>query len=184
MEIVSRYSEVLDAKGDPVDISTFLPLARAAVQESLAVEIDHHPLETFDARTRFACVRQHYVAVNPLEAVKPPRKEAPKDNVDAVLVEGRTVMNAVQSGDDPDEARWLLAFLGLRRGERLGRRTRHTRTHPRQRLNSSPHTPMSLPVRATLTTQTASSPDRTRPSGSATAPRCGPNRVPGRSRRG
>lgn len=72
-------------------------------------------------------VRQHYVAVNPLEAVKPPRKEAPKDDIDAVLVEGRRVMNAVQSGDDPDEARWLLAFLGLRRGERLGLPWRNVR---------------------------------------------------------
>ena len=54
MEVVGRYSEVLDAKGEPVDIHTFLPLARAAVQEAMAVEIDHHPLETFDARTRFA----------------------------------------------------------------------------------------------------------------------------------
>jgi adenine-specific DNA methylase len=54
MEIVGQYTEVLDAKGDPVDIATFLPLARAAVQEAMAVEVDHHPLETFDARTRFA----------------------------------------------------------------------------------------------------------------------------------
>jgi putative DNA methylase len=54
MEVVGRYSEVLDATGSPVDIHTFLPLARAAVQEAMAVEVDHHPLETFDARTRFA----------------------------------------------------------------------------------------------------------------------------------
>lgn len=54
MEVVGRYREVLDAKGDPVDIYTFLPLARAAVQEAMAVEINHQPLETFDARTRFA----------------------------------------------------------------------------------------------------------------------------------
>lgn len=54
MEIVGQYSEILDAKGDAVDIATFLPLARAAVQEAMAIEIDHHPLETFDARTRFA----------------------------------------------------------------------------------------------------------------------------------
>lgn len=65
-------------------------------------------------------VRQHYIAVNPLEAVKPPRKEKPKDDIDAVLAEGRTVLEAIQTGDKPDEARWLLAFLGLRRGERLG----------------------------------------------------------------
>ena len=54
MEVVGRYSEVRDATGEPVDIHTFLPLARAAVQEAMAVEIDHRPLETFDARTRFA----------------------------------------------------------------------------------------------------------------------------------
>ncbi|WP_410580162.1 hypothetical protein [Amycolatopsis sp. lyj-108] len=54
MEVVGRYSEVLDAKGGPVDIYTFLPLARAAVQEAMVVEINHQPLAAFDARTRFA----------------------------------------------------------------------------------------------------------------------------------
>lgn len=54
MEVVGRYSEVLDAKGQPVDIYTFLPLARAAVQEAMAVEVNHQPLAAFDARTRFA----------------------------------------------------------------------------------------------------------------------------------
>nr|WP_249277098.1 DUF1156 domain-containing protein [Rhodococcus sp. 06-621-2] len=54
MEVVGRYTEVLDATGERVDIHTFLPLARSAVQEAMAVEVDHHPLETFDARTRFA----------------------------------------------------------------------------------------------------------------------------------
>ncbi|MFC5665347.1 DUF1156 domain-containing protein [Kitasatospora misakiensis] len=54
MEVVGRYSEVLDAKGGPVDIHTFLPLARAAVQEAMAVEVNNQPLSAFDARTRFA----------------------------------------------------------------------------------------------------------------------------------
>lgn len=54
MEVVGRYKEVLDVKGELVGIHTFLPLARAAVQQAMAVEVDHHPLETFDARTRFA----------------------------------------------------------------------------------------------------------------------------------
>jgi integrase len=65
-------------------------------------------------------VRQGYLALNPLEAVKAPDKEKPKDDIDAVLAEGSKVLQAVQEGDNPDEARWLLAFLGLRRGERLG----------------------------------------------------------------
>jgi putative DNA methylase len=54
MEAVGRYSEVLDTRGEHVDIHTFLPLARAAVQDAMAVQIDARPLETFDARTRFA----------------------------------------------------------------------------------------------------------------------------------
>lgn len=54
MEVVGRYEQVLDSRAEPVDIYTFLPLARAAVQEAMAVEIDHHPLDSFDARTRFA----------------------------------------------------------------------------------------------------------------------------------
>lgn len=65
-------------------------------------------------------VRQHYIAVNPLESVPAPKKEKPKDDIDAILKSGKKVMAAVQKGDNPDEARWLLAFLGLRRGERLG----------------------------------------------------------------
>lgn len=54
MEVVGRYEQVVDSKGDTVDVAAFLPLARAAVQDAMAVEVDHHPLETFDARTRFA----------------------------------------------------------------------------------------------------------------------------------
>jgi len=54
MEVVGRYSEVLNSMGEPVDIHTFLPLARAAVQEAMAVQVDDRPLDTFDARTRFA----------------------------------------------------------------------------------------------------------------------------------
>lgn len=44
MEVVGRYEHVLDARGEPVDIYTFLPLARAAAQDAMAVEVDHHPL--------------------------------------------------------------------------------------------------------------------------------------------
>ena len=65
-------------------------------------------------------VRQGYLNSNPLEAVKAPAKQAPKDDIDSVLADGRKVLAAIQKGNNPDEARWLLAFLGLRRGERLG----------------------------------------------------------------
>lgn len=78
MEIVGHYSQVKDITGAPLDpmgypIGTdltrprrqsgkrpgqrpqgYLEWARQAVQEYARIEIDHHPLETFDARTRFA----------------------------------------------------------------------------------------------------------------------------------
>jgi adenine-specific DNA methylase len=54
MEAVGRYTEVLDRRGDPVEPSRYLLLARRAVEEAAAIRIDELPLETFDARTRFA----------------------------------------------------------------------------------------------------------------------------------
>ena len=54
MEVVGRYSEVLDNLGDPVAPDRYLLVARRAVDEAAAIEIDHLPLETFDIRTRFA----------------------------------------------------------------------------------------------------------------------------------
>lgn len=54
MEIVGRYSAVLDQLGEPIDTTRYLVLARRAVEEAAAIKIEDLPLETFDARTRFA----------------------------------------------------------------------------------------------------------------------------------
>jgi hypothetical protein len=54
MEVVGRYSRVLDIKGEPVEPDRYLLSARRAVQEAAGVQIDRLPLETFDVRTRFA----------------------------------------------------------------------------------------------------------------------------------
>jgi hypothetical protein len=54
MEVVGRYEEVLDRKGDPVDPVRYLYLARRAVEEAAAIKIDELPLNAFDQRTRFA----------------------------------------------------------------------------------------------------------------------------------
>ena len=54
MEVVGRYSQVLDITGERVDPADYLVVARRAVRENAKVEIDHQPLDTFDARTRFA----------------------------------------------------------------------------------------------------------------------------------
>ena len=54
MEVVGRYSKVLDNVGNTVEPSKYLLVARRAVEEAAAIEVDHLPLETFDSRTRFA----------------------------------------------------------------------------------------------------------------------------------
>jgi len=67
MEAVGRYSEVLDHLGEPVDPSRYLVLARKAVIDATSVPIENLPLDTFDARTRFALgwVRLYRRAVAP-----------------------------------------------------------------------------------------------------------------------
>ena len=54
MEVVGRYTEVRNHKGDPVDPIEYLKLARRSVEEAAAIQIEMLPLDTFDARTRFA----------------------------------------------------------------------------------------------------------------------------------
>lgn len=54
MEVVGRYSAVLDQLGEPIDPTRYLVLARRTVEEGAAIKIEDLPLETFDARTRFA----------------------------------------------------------------------------------------------------------------------------------
>jgi hypothetical protein len=54
MEAVGRYSMVLDQLGEPIDTTRYLVLARRVVEETAAIKIEDLPLETFDARTRFA----------------------------------------------------------------------------------------------------------------------------------
>ena len=54
MEVVGRYSKVVDNLGEPVEPDRYLLVARRAIEEAASIEVDHLPLETFDARTRFA----------------------------------------------------------------------------------------------------------------------------------
>jgi len=54
MEAVGRYSEVLDHLGEPVDPAHYLVGARKAVIDATSVPIENLPMDTFDARTRFA----------------------------------------------------------------------------------------------------------------------------------
>jgi adenine-specific DNA methylase len=54
MEVVGRYSSVLDKTGRPVDLARYLPLARRITQEIAAIRIDGLPLESFDVPSMFA----------------------------------------------------------------------------------------------------------------------------------
>ncbi|MEU7769853.1 hypothetical protein AB0C44_00830 [Micromonospora taraxaci] len=67
MEVFGRYSTVLDKLGNPVEPDRYLLVARRAVEEAAAIEVDHLPLESFDTRTRFALfwVRLYGKSVQP-----------------------------------------------------------------------------------------------------------------------
>lgn len=54
MEAVGRYAQVLDHLGEEVDPSRYLIVARKAVIDASSLPIENLPLDTFDARTRFA----------------------------------------------------------------------------------------------------------------------------------
>ena len=54
LEVVGRYERILDKRGQPVDLTRYLPLARQAVTEAHDLRFDSLPLETFDQKTRFA----------------------------------------------------------------------------------------------------------------------------------
>ncbi|MGW6880311.1 DUF1156 domain-containing protein [Streptomyces goshikiensis] len=54
MEVTGRYSRILDVTGDEVALERFLLVARRAVQEAADIKVVSLPLDSFDARTRFA----------------------------------------------------------------------------------------------------------------------------------
>ncbi|MDX2758197.1 DUF1156 domain-containing protein [Streptomyces europaeiscabiei] len=54
MEVTGRYSQILDVTGDVVGLERFLIVARKAVQDAADIKVVSLPLDSFDARTRFA----------------------------------------------------------------------------------------------------------------------------------
>jgi putative DNA methylase len=54
MEVYGRYSKVIQPDGIVATLDRYLTLARRSVREATALRLDEIPIETFDARTRFA----------------------------------------------------------------------------------------------------------------------------------
>jgi putative DNA methylase len=54
MEVVGRYRQILRPDGTEPELDHFLRVGRRAVAEAHAFHIDELPLDTFDAKTRFA----------------------------------------------------------------------------------------------------------------------------------
>jgi len=54
LEVVGRYERVLDKKGQQVDLTRYLPLARQAVTDAFDLRFDGNPLQVFDRRSQFA----------------------------------------------------------------------------------------------------------------------------------
>ena len=102
MEVVGRYSGVLDKVGNPVALDRYLPLARQMVQEAADIRIDDLPLGTFDERTRFALfwVKVFGRSITPGSEARWQRLAADRDEsaTDGVLVkDGKGVRLAFAS---------------------------------------------------------------------------------------
>ncbi len=88
MEVVGRYSRVLDKMGRVVDITRYLPLARRAVTDTHDLRFDKLPLGTFDAKTQFALewVRSHGRDVHDASEARWQRLAADLEEADTIGV--------------------------------------------------------------------------------------------------
>lgn len=65
-------------------------------------------------------VKRGKLQTNPLELVKAPRYQAPKENIPQLMHIAEHVFKKMSEAQDPSFDHFLLALLGLRKGERLG----------------------------------------------------------------
>ena len=65
-------------------------------------------------------VKKGKIQKNPLELVKAPRYEAPKENIPQLMHVAEHIFKKMNDAGDPSFDHFLLALLGLRKGERLG----------------------------------------------------------------
>lgn len=64
--------------------------------------------------------KEGLISLNPMDDVKPPKIDAPKENIDHLVKKIPQLMENLRIERDPDYCRFLLQCLGLRRSERLG----------------------------------------------------------------
>lgn len=65
-------------------------------------------------------VRNGHLDRSPLKALPVPKKQPPRDDIEAASANARTLLAKLAADDEADYCRWLFQFLGLRRAERLG----------------------------------------------------------------
>lgn len=65
-------------------------------------------------------VKKGKIQKNPLELVKPPKYQAPKENIPQLMHIAEHIFKKMNDAQDPMFDHFLLALLGLRKGERLG----------------------------------------------------------------
>ena len=65
-------------------------------------------------------VKKGKIQKNPLEIVNPPKYQAPKENIPQLMHIAEHIFKKMNDAQDPMFDHFLLALLGLRKGERLG----------------------------------------------------------------
>jgi integrase len=64
--------------------------------------------------------KEGLISQNPMDDVKPPKIDTPKENIDHLIKKIPQLMEDLRIENNPDYCRFLLQCLGLRRSERLG----------------------------------------------------------------
>lgn len=64
-------------------------------------------------------VTKGYFEINPLEPVPVPKRQPPRDDIDLAIESAFELLSRLRETNNPDYCRFLCAFLGLRRAERL-----------------------------------------------------------------
>lgn len=65
-------------------------------------------------------VSKGYFNVNPLKPVPAPNRQSPRDDIDSAIESAFEMLSKLRNSGNADYCRFLFAFLGLRRAERLG----------------------------------------------------------------
>lgn len=65
-------------------------------------------------------VQMGYIRYSPLATIVKPKRHKPTDDFEQIAKDAKELLRRLKEDNHPDQARWAMQFLGLRKAERLG----------------------------------------------------------------